>query len=298
MDIIFSASILAAFLAGVVALFAPCCITVLLPSYLASAFREKRNLLKMTFIFFAGIAVVLIPIGLGAAGLAKLFEHFHRELYIVGGAFMLFFGILAVAGKGFAVLPMPKRMESGMNVSHPKSVFVLGLFSGATTSCCAPVLVGAMTLAVLSGAFWKGLIVMFSYVFGMVLPLFLAAYFYDRFQIDQSRFIRGKVLEVRLPGKTLAVHSTNLIAGGMFFAIGAALVVLAFSGNAFWAPGYQVAVGDALNRWSQGVFDALNVVPDVVWGTAIVALFLFLAFRIRSRKRREGGSEHSSGERR
>lgn len=78
MDIILSASILAAFFAGMVALFAPCCITVLLPAYLASAFREKKNILKMTFIFFSGIAVILVPIGLSAAGLAQLFRDFHK----------------------------------------------------------------------------------------------------------------------------------------------------------------------------------------------------------------------------
>ena len=73
MDIILGASIIAAFLAGMVALFAPCCITVLLPAYLASTFRQKKNILKMTFIFFAGISAVLIPIGMGAAVLAEVF---------------------------------------------------------------------------------------------------------------------------------------------------------------------------------------------------------------------------------
>ena len=82
MDIIFGASIIAAFLAGMVALFAPCCITVLLPAYLASAFREKRKILKMTLVFFAGVAAILVPIGLGAAGLARLFQNFHTELYL------------------------------------------------------------------------------------------------------------------------------------------------------------------------------------------------------------------------
>ena len=89
MDIIFSASLIAAFLAGMVALFAPCCITVLLPAYLASVFREKRDILKMTLVFFAGIAAVLMPIALGAAWLASVFRDFHRELYVVGGLLLI-----------------------------------------------------------------------------------------------------------------------------------------------------------------------------------------------------------------
>src|SRR3989344_9444508 len=116
MDVVFSASIIAAFVAGMVALFAPCCITVLLPAYLASAFREKKNVLKMTFVFFAGISAVLVPIGLGAAGLAQFFKDFHKELYIFGGLLMLVFAVMSFLGKSFSV-PMPKWMRASLNAS-------------------------------------------------------------------------------------------------------------------------------------------------------------------------------------
>ena len=171
MDIIFSASIIAAFLAGIVALFAPCCITVLLPAYLASAFREKKHMVKMTFVFFSGIAVILAPIGLGAAWLAEIFRDFHKEMYLLGGVFMLALAALSIGGKGLTLIPMPKKIMPSTDMSHVGSVFFLGILSGAATSCCAPVLAGAMTLAVLSGAFWKATVVTFAYGFGMTLPL-------------------------------------------------------------------------------------------------------------------------------
>jgi len=151
MDFIFGASIVASFLAGMVALFAPCCITVLLPSYIASAFREKKNILKMTFIFFAGLSTVLVPIGLGAAGLAQVFQNFHQELWIFGGLFMITLAVLSFLGKSLA-MPLPGRMKEKLKMesgNHSKSVYGLGVLSGAATSCCAPVLVGAMTLAVI-----------------------------------------------------------------------------------------------------------------------------------------------------
>jgi len=50
MDLLVSTSMVAAFIAGVAALFAPCCITVLLPSYLGSIFRERTKVFLMTFI--------------------------------------------------------------------------------------------------------------------------------------------------------------------------------------------------------------------------------------------------------
>ena len=80
MELFLSASLMAAFIAGVAALFAPCCITVLLPAYFASIFREKYKVFLMTFIFFLGILAVFLPIGLGAALLGQLFGRFHKEI--------------------------------------------------------------------------------------------------------------------------------------------------------------------------------------------------------------------------
>ncbi|MBI2463072.1 MAG: cytochrome c biogenesis protein CcdA [Candidatus Spechtbacteria bacterium] len=283
MDIIFSASILAAFLAGMVALFAPCCITVLLPAYLASALQERKNIIKMTVVFFFGVAAVLIPIGLGAAGLAQVFQNFHRELYIVGGAFMLILGVMAVLGKGFSLWKMSK-IAPAVDASSVKSVFVLGLFSGAATSCCAPVLVGAVTLAVISGAFWKALIVVFAYTFGMTFPLFVAAYFYDHFKLEKSAIIRGRIWDITILGKTYYVHSTNLFAGMVFLIMGVVLLAIAFTGNFFWAPEYQVKIGEQLNMWSQQLFSFLSRVPDAFWGFIIIGLFLFMLWKAFSRK--------------
>ena len=283
MDIIFSASIIASFLAGVVALFAPCCITVLLPAYLGSAFREKKNILKMSFIFFAGIAVVLIPIGMGAAGLASIFSNFHKELYIFGGIFMVILAFLSFLGKGIS-LPFAKKIKPKLNSAHPKSVFFLGILSGAATSCCAPVLAGVMTLAVISGTFWKALIVTFAYVFGMIFLLFVTAYFYDKFKLENSKIIQGKLLSFKFGTKKLMVHSTNLFAGFIFLVVGVTMLALGLRGDAFWAPSFQVKVGEALNRWSQNVFSVLDNVPDFIWGIIIISFFVFLFYRTKKQK--------------
>lgn len=290
MDLIFSASILAAFLAGMVALFAPCCITVLLPAYLASAFREKRNMIAMSLVFFSGIAAVLIPIGLGAAWLAELFQDFHRELYIIGGLFMVALAALAFLGKNLPLIPFMGTLAPRERLAHAQSVFLLGIFSGAATSCCAPVLAGAVTLAVLSGTFVKALAVTFAYVFGMTFPLFIAAYFYDRFHIEESRFVQGVLWRFRIFGRTVFLHSTNALAGGVFLLMGAVLLALAFGGTAYWAPSYQVTLGERLNAWSNAAFDALSSVPDIVWGLVIAAFFIGLLYRAFARRAEDGGS--------
>ena len=63
-SIFFGGSVLAAVIAGMIALFAPCCISVMLPAYFASSFQNRRLLVAMTFLFAAGIATVILPIAL------------------------------------------------------------------------------------------------------------------------------------------------------------------------------------------------------------------------------------------
>jgi cytochrome c-type biogenesis protein len=293
MDIILSASIIAAFVSGMIALFAPCCITVLLPAYLASAFREKKHLLRMTLVFFAGIATILVPIGLGAAGLAEVFRNFHSPLYIVGGAFMIVLAVLSVLGKGMSIIPFMDRLKPDMRAMHTKSVYGLGILSGAATSCCAPVLAGAMALAVLSGAFWKAIVVTFAYVFGMTFPLFLTAYFYDRFKLDQTRLIRGRVLEFHAGAKKVFVHSTNLIAGIIFLGMGLLMVWLGANGDAYWSPEAQAHLGKNLTHWSGGFLEKISVVPDVAWGLLIIAAFAYIVYRV-VRNRSHHNDEHTS----
>lgn len=164
---------------------------------------------------------------------------------------MIVLAFLAIKGKGLSMIPMPKRITPSLDVKHSRSVYVLGLFSGAATSCCAPVLAGAITLAIVSASFWQALLVTFLYVLGMVFPLIFAAYFYDRFHLEESRIIRGKMLEIKLGKHTTYIHSTNLIAAAIFLAMGIILLTLAISGNAFWAPSFQGTVSNHLNHWSQ-----------------------------------------------
>ena len=113
----------------------------------------------------------------------------------------------------------------------------------------------------------------------MVFPLFLAAYFYDRFKLEKSKLIQGKIWEIKIGEKTFFFHSTNVFAAIIFLIVGAILLYLAFSGDAFWSPAFQVRIGNFLNRLSQDVFAALSKIPDVLWGVLILGIFGFLIYR-------------------
>ena len=153
MEILIGASLITAFVAGMAALFAPCCITVLLPAYFASIFRERKTVFLMTFVFFLGLLVIFLPLGLGVAGLGRFFSQYHNQLFIFGGLFLLLLATSTLLGKRFS---LPFSFHPAVKVSNDVgSVFILGVFSGFATVCCAPVLAGVLMLSALPGSiFW------------------------------------------------------------------------------------------------------------------------------------------------
>lgn len=223
MNFLFEVSILSSFLAGIIALFAPCCITFMLPAYFAYTFKQKRAIIMMTFIFFLGVATILVPIGLGVAYLTRLFKGYHTQVFYLGGFLMLFISFLAFSGKKFSLpfkkLPLLKKHDA-------LSVYALGLFSGLASSCCAPVLAGVLTLSALSLNLFQALVLTLTYVFGMVFPLFLLAYFWDSFNWSQSRLVRGIMIRFYIFGKEFSMHSSNLLTGIIFLAIGVYILYL------------------------------------------------------------------------
>jgi len=65
--VLLQTSLIAAFVDGIVALFAPCCISFLLPAYLGNVFKEKEKVVLMTLIFGTGIFAVMMPAVRGVA---------------------------------------------------------------------------------------------------------------------------------------------------------------------------------------------------------------------------------------
>lgn len=115
MDTLSSTSLLAAFIAGVAALFAPCCITVLLPSYLGSIFKERYKVVLMTFVFFLGVLTVFLPIGLGATAFAQLFGRYHSVIFTGGGLMLIALGTGLLLGKNMS---LPAFVHPAMRGAH------------------------------------------------------------------------------------------------------------------------------------------------------------------------------------
>lgn len=286
-DVLLGSSILGGFIGGMVALLAPCCITVLLPSYFAATFKSFGSLVRMTFLFAAGIAVVILPIALGLAALGQLFSQYHTVLFVVGGLFLLTLGVMTLRGRGFE-LPF---LRAPTFESRPgASIFAIGVFSGAASSCCAPVLIGVLTLTALTTSFPGALAVSLAYVFGMVFPLFVLALAGDRVGLAGSRLVRGTMVEFGIAGRRFAVHSTNLIGGVLFIAMGILVLGLAITGNEFLSVPGLTDLGLALRGVGDRVLALLADVPGILVLTVLAALAIWL-WRQSTRRPRSSDTE-------
>src|SRR5213593_4247417 len=95
-----------------IALFAPCCISVMLPAYFSSAFQNRRVLVAMTFLFAAGVATVILPIAVGAAFVQRLLVSEHTVIYTAMGVLVLALAAYTLLG-GRVHLPMPGQRAGG-----------------------------------------------------------------------------------------------------------------------------------------------------------------------------------------
>lgn len=175
---LFGASLVASFLAGSLALFAPCCITFLFPSYLGTIFQNRSKVIYYTLIFALGLAFVLVPVALGFRFAISFLDTYHKSIYYFGALVMVTMGIMTVK----PLFKMPKffdmpKFNPEINTS---SVFGLGVMSGLTSSCCAPVLLAAVTLISLSPSTFQALVVALAYVMGIVAPLFMMSLVYQK----------------------------------------------------------------------------------------------------------------------
>lgn len=297
-DLLTSGSVLAAFFAGGVALFAPCCIVFLLPSYLAAAVKNRRwKLLPLTFIFAAGLALVLVPITLGMSLVAGTVARFHTPLYVAGGILMLALAVLALSGRMWS---MPRFLHTpDVARADTASMFALGVFSGIASSCCAPVLAGVMTLSALSGSAVGGTVLGFAYVFGMVFPMFVMALLWDKFHLGERRFLQARPVRLRLwKGHALVTNTLNVVVAIAFAVMGVFILFLANTGEMTSGPGFQVAIG----RWLGGVFGRIETwvapIPEPLLGAgllALVAVFVLAMLRDRHQHTTAAGASTDGG---
>ncbi len=266
-------SLLASFIAGMIALFAPCCVTFLLPVYFANIFKEKKRVLLMTFIYSLGIGSVMLPVVLGARALTQIFFNLHDQTYLIGGFFLILVGFLALLG---IKLPMP-HLTSNRQAGDPLSTYILGIFSGITSACCAPVLIGVLALSSLSPTLPLALLVGFFYVLGMVTPLYLASLFIDRGNFLANPLLCRPLFTGKFFGKIYPVTLSSLVSFIMFVGLGLLLIFLSLTGRLSMS-GAEEATVKYIQNAALTFTRMTEKIPGLDPIFTLVASFLFYKF--------------------
>lgn len=267
-EALLTGSALAAFLAGMVAFFAPCCAFVMLPTYLASVTGANRwRTAALTAVFVAGVATIVWPLTVGAAGLSQLIAANHETMFVLGGVMMLAVGAATLSGWMWHHAPS----VGGGDPSGVLGIYGMGVFAGAATACCAPVLAGAVAIAGVSGSWWAGVVLGGFYLLGLVTPLLLSAAGIGRLR----ERVRDPKLAFSVLGRQVRTTLSRLVGGVTFIGLGGVLIALAMSGNARSAPDAQKDFGQWLNARATELND---LVPAGLGWALMLALVAGIAY--------------------
>lgn len=260
----------AAFLGGLLALLSPCS-ALLLPAFFAYSFASRTRLLAHTGLFYIGLCTTLVPLGVAGSFASRLFYGHRDTLVSVGGWTVIALGVAQIAGMGFGSRRMAQA-AGGRRSGSALSVFALGAVYGLAGFCAGPILGSILTVAAVDGDPLHGGVLLAVYALGMAVPMFVLALLWDRFDLGRKRWLRGRTFQAG----PVALHSTSLLGGLFFIALGAAF--LTFDGTSalpsVLSTDTEFALEERLSDVGAAVSDRLVLL--VLAGVAALAALLVL----------------------
>lgn len=263
--------LLTAFLGGMLALLSPCG-ALLLPAFFSSTVGAGPRLWAHGAVFYTGLLLVLVPLGMGAGALGALFATRRDVIVLVAAVLLVVLGIVQILGLGLD----PARLLPGVRTAQRASAartgwlktLLLGGTSGVTGFCAGPILGAVLTLAAAQGHVVASGLLLAVYGAGMVLPLLVLAAAWERMTPRIRSVLRGRTFTVL--GREL--HTTTVVTGLLLIAVG----VLFWVTNGLVSAPELLPVGTQAWLQSQGsvlahpAFDvaalaAVAVVVFVVW---------------------------------
>lgn len=239
-----SITFLLAFFAGLISMTSPCGIA-LLPTFFSVAFKDRKKAVLMTSAFSLGLLIAFTIFGLIAGFLGNFFNTYKLTFAVVSGFILIFFGILLLFNIGFSIFNFK------LDYSKEKSFFsiaMLGFFFGVGwTPCVGPILVGILVLAANAATVLNGTLMLIFYGIGIVAPLIILAYFSDRYDWANSKFLRGKEITFNLFNKKIITHTYNIIGGILLLIIG--LLMIIFKGTFFFQTELPKYVPWSMSFW-------------------------------------------------
>jgi cytochrome c-type biogenesis protein len=209
------------FAAGVLSFISPCTLPIL-PAYFAFTFQaDRKRIAAMTWAFFLGLALVFSLLGASTSALGSLLNDNIILLTRAGGALLIIFGMMSLLGRGFT----GPRLQANRSATLGGSFVFGATFGLGLTPCVGPILAGLLTIAA-SQSVIRGTSMLFIYAVGLGLPLMLVSTLIGDRPRDSLiwRILRGKGWHVTILGRPFHLHSTSIISGLLFLALGVVMV--------------------------------------------------------------------------
>ncbi len=260
-------SFLIAFLAGFISLLSPCTATTL-PAFFAFAFKEKKDILKVMLAFSAGFMLVFIILGIIAAYIGKsllFLQEGNATFAKIAGFILIGLGIMMFFGKGFSSFIKTRKVHHDYF-----GIFLLGIFFVIGWSAClGPILVGILVMATYLHNFLYAALLFFFYGVGLLVPLFVIAGLYDKYDMGNRTWMQGKTFYL---GK-FAFNTSNMIGGLLLIIMGA--IVYIYKGT--WKINTYDLFGGLLlfYKWQRELIG--STIGNVLGGLLLI-LFIVLMF--------------------
>ncbi|WP_242839289.1 cytochrome c biogenesis protein/redoxin [Oribacterium sp. P6A1] len=222
-------SILTVFLEGIISFFSPC-VLPLIPVYIAylsggtlkkesdgSFHYNRKKVLINTFFFTVGISFAFLILGLGMSAIGRLFSGHQLLFSKIGGIIIILFGLYQLGFFGMSSL-MSREFRLPFDTKNmtmsPFAAFLFGfLLSFAWTPCIGPVLSSILIMTASADTVLKGLLLIFVYTLGYVIPFLLVGLFTTTLLEFFSRHKSIVRYSVKIGGALLIVIGLMMFTG-------------------------------------------------------------------------------------
>src|SRR5215203_2439114 len=126
---------------------------------------------------------------MGISPVSALVYGYRSTLITASGLILVVFGVVQIAGGGFAFGPI-ERLRGRIKGDSIVATFCLGAVYGFAGFCSGPILGAVLTVAASSGSAVRGAGLLATYAAGMAAPLFLMALLWDH--LGHRRWLRGR----------------------------------------------------------------------------------------------------------
>lgn len=226
--------IAAAFLAGAISFLSPC-VLPLVPGYMSYIagqpnLRDDKGVgvnarisaVSLSVCFILGFSTIFIALGAGASAIGSLLLTWKYELNFIGGAVIIFFGLMMVGLFRFSVFSRDTRLNLNIPGGRPVGAYILGLaFAFGWTPCIGPILGAILTISASTASLSDGIWLLAIYSAGLGVPFMLTALFTSE--------VTAHIRSIGRAGRWL-----YKIGGAVMILMGVAVMTGEMSRFAFW----------------------------------------------------------------